>query len=331
MARRKPNRLRRPNTLPAFTKQQQKTAHDLLATHVAFMMGRKLEEGDWSSVYCRAKNIPEKGWSNLNIDVMYQGLGVEHKMLGVPSDKPILTVCGTRLMHPAATRSIRIPSTDANPNKVMRDVLTQYAEVIEQRRAKVSEDAGGKAADLRTGWMLWQSSLKEFLYFEEETIAPDPDDYVAEWRDSGGGARKASKNLWVYEKKSKIKRYSITTSAGAKIQPYFDVPPSNDPNIYVFKVQGEEIAPGEIRMWLAASTARELQRLVGELSTKNLSVVIATAAAEQVDEKGGQMLGREQSVAVTITPESYSLLTTMFPNAVSDEDMAQLLVSRLSK
>jgi len=159
------------------------------------MMGRKLEEADWSSVYCRAKNIPERGWSNLNIDVMYEGLGVEHKMLGVPADKPIQSVCGTRLMHPAATRSIRISSTDADPNEVMKDVLSQYAAVIEQRREKVTENAGGAKADLRTGWMLWQSSLREFLYFEEETIPPDPSHYFADWRESGGGLRKASKNL----------------------------------------------------------------------------------------------------------------------------------------
>jgi hypothetical protein len=323
--------LKRPKTLPAFDGKQKETAHFLLAARVAFMMGRKLEEGDWSSVYCRAKDIPERGWSNLNIDVMYQGLGVEHKMLGVPSDKPILSVCGTRLMHPAATRSIRIPSTDADPDEVMTDVLSQYAEVINQRRAKVSQDAGGKEADLRTGWMLWQSNLREFLYFEEETLPPDPKEFFAKWRESGGGSRKASKNLWVYEKGTGQKRYSITTSAGAKIQPYFDVPPPNDPNVYFFKVQGEEVSPGVIRIWIAASTARELERAVGELSKDNLSVVIASAAAEQAEEEPGQILAREEAVPVALTLESYNLLVAMFPTAVSDEHMTQLLVSRLRK
>lgn len=295
------------------------------------MMGRKLEEGDWSSVYCRAKNIPERGWSNLNIDVMYRGLGVEHKMLGVPSDKSIQSVCGTRLMHPSATRSIRIPTTDAEPNEVMGDVLSQYASVIEQRRQKVKEDAGGKNADLRTGWMLWQASLREFLYFEEETLAPDPKDYFAEWKESGGGLRKASKNLWVYEKKSGQKRYSITTSAGAKIQPYFDVPPPNDPNLYIFKVQGEEISPGIIRIWVAASTAREMERIVGNLAKENLSLVIANVAAQQSTEEGPTTLTREEAVPITLTAESYNLLVATFPNAVSDEHMAQLLVTRLRK
>jgi hypothetical protein len=323
--------LKRPRTLPAFDKKQKETAHLLLATHVAFMMGRKLEEADWSSVYCRAKNIPEQGWSNLNIDVMYKGLGVEHKMLGVPSDKPIQSVCGTRLMHPAATRSIRISSTDADPNDVMKDVLTQYAEVIEQRRSKVKENAGGGKADLRTGWMLWQSSLREFLYFEEETLAPDPSQYVADWRESGGGLRKASKNLWVYEKETGQKRYSITTAAGAKIQPYFDVPPPTDPNIYIFKVQGEEISPGVVRIWVAAPTARELQRVVGDLSRENLSLVITNAAAEQGDGESPQISMKEEAVGLTMTIESYNLLLAMFPGAVSDEHMAQLLVTRLNK
>ena len=53
------------------------------------MMGRKFEEGDWAAVYCTAKNIPNRGWSNLNIDVIYNGLGVEHKMLRPNGDRPV--------------------------------------------------------------------------------------------------------------------------------------------------------------------------------------------------------------------------------------------------
>lgn len=57
-------------TLAAFTPEQRDSVHSLLAAKVARMMGRKLEEGDWSEVYCRAKEIPHRGWSNLSIDVM---------------------------------------------------------------------------------------------------------------------------------------------------------------------------------------------------------------------------------------------------------------------
>ncbi len=64
-------------TLPAFTEQEYMQAHVLLATRVAYMMGRKLEEADWADVYCAAKRIPKQGWSNLEIDVVHENLGVE--------------------------------------------------------------------------------------------------------------------------------------------------------------------------------------------------------------------------------------------------------------
>lgn len=76
----KPNMQRNHNlTLKAFSDEQFQAAKLHLATKVVHMMGRKLEEGDWNSVYCAAKGIPYTGWSNLNIDVNYQGLGVEQK------------------------------------------------------------------------------------------------------------------------------------------------------------------------------------------------------------------------------------------------------------
>jgi len=296
------------------------------------MMGRKLEEADWSLVYCKAKGIPERGWSNLNIDVMYEGLGVEHKMLRVSSDTPIKGFCGTSPMHPSATRSIRIASTDVDPGEVMADVLTQYGRNLDERRAKIREDCPGKEPDLRTGWLLWQTSLTEFLYFEEETLSPDPADYTAEWRQSGGsGARKPSKNLWIYEKESGRKRYSVTTAAGAKIQPYFDVPPPGDPNLYLLRAQGEEIAPGIIRIWIEASTARELERLVGSLTPERLMEVIASAVGDPEDRAGTASAAREEAVSVDLTSESYRLLVAAFPGAVSDQHLAQLLVGSLRK
>ncbi|MDE3136648.1 MAG: hypothetical protein KGL59_08735 [Acidobacteriota bacterium] len=316
--------------MPAFTSKQKEVAHTLLATQVVFMMGRKLEEADWSSVYCMAKGIPERGWSNLSIDVMYRGLGVEHKTLRVSSDAPIRTLCGTSLMHPSATRSIRIASTDADPNQVMADVLTQYARNLDERRARIQEDCPDEEPDLRTGWLLWQTSLIEFLYFEEEALSPDPADYFAEWKESGGtGARKPSKNLWIYEKEGGRKRYSVTTAAGAKIQPYFDVPPPNDPNLYVFRVQGEEIASGVIRVWVGASTARELEQLVGSLTPEKLMEVIASVASEAEEGGASAPTAREQAIPIMLTAESYRLLVAAFPGAVSDEHLAQLLLGRL--
>jgi hypothetical protein len=320
--------VKRPKSLPAFSGAQKSRAHLLLATRVAYMMGRKLEEADWSSAYCRAKGIPERGWSNLSIDVMYQGLGVEHKMLCVRSDRPIRSYCGERLMHPSATRAIRLPdSRDAN--EVMSEVLSQYAALLKARKDKLKEDAPDKKPDLRTGWMLWQESLAEFLYFEEEAAPPNPNDYKAEWKESGGGTRKTSRNVWVYEKDTGDKRYSITTSAGPKIQPYFDVPPPTDPNLCIFRAQGEEIGEGIVRIWVTLSTGRELEGIVGSLTPERLSLFIANVAANLKSEAPGEARPTEEATPLTLLLESYTLLTSIFPNAVSDEHRMRLLVAAL--
>lgn len=257
--------MRRLATLPAFSEEERKRAHALLGALVVSMMGRKLEEGDWAEVYCKAKGIPLRSWSNLDIDVMYENLGVEHKMLRYKSGLNLADACGETLMHPSATRSIRVPSTDTDPELAMVDVLTQYADLIEARREKVREQSpSSDEPDIRTGWLLWQDSLRQFLYFEEEMLPPDATDYFAEWRSRrSGGSRKSSTSLWIYEKDTGKKRYSVTTEAGAKIQPYFDIPPPNDPNIYLFTVIGEVIDIGVVRVWIAEATAREL---VGHLS-----------------------------------------------------------------
>lgn len=244
-------------TLTAFTPSQQSAAHRLLASCVASMLGRKLEEADWTSVYCKAKGIPQAGWSNLSIDVIHDGLGVEHKMLRTKSNRSVLDRCGESLMHPSATRSIRIPN-DKAPTTAARKVLRQYAELIAERTEKVREQSPAKTPDMRTGYLLWQDSLREFLYFELPMEAPDPMAYTARWRESGGGVRKKSENLWVYETATGKKRYSITTDAGAKVQPYFDVPLPTDPNLYYFKVQGEVVGPGLVRVWINSTTALRL-------------------------------------------------------------------------
>jgi hypothetical protein len=223
--------------LQAFTEEEEKRAKVFLATQVAAMMGRKLEEGDWSKVYCQAKNIPDGGWSNLHIDVNYKGLGLEMKLLRIPGleNRSLKSFCGTTLMHPAATRSIRIDDTNLAADVVMRSVFTQYAELIQSRTARVQEAAPGVTPDMRTGWLTWEDNLTEFLYFEEPMLAPNPDNYTAEWNITPAkGARKPSKSLWIYDKVTKQKRYSVTTSAGIKIQPYFDIPHPGDKNLYYF-------------------------------------------------------------------------------------------------
>lgn len=320
----------RPRTLSAFTEEERIEAHRLLATKVAFMMGRKFEEGDWAGVYCGAKNIPLRGWSNLQIDIMYGSLGVEQKMLCYPSGVNIADACGQTFMHPSATRSIRVPAPETDPDQAMRSVLTQYAELIETRRAKVREESGIAAEpDMRTGWLLWQASLRQFLYFEEEMLPPYPDDYTAKWvTRKSSGSRKGSTNLWIYEKDTGRKRYSVTTEAGAKIQPYFDVPPPTDPNLYIFTVIGEVIDTGFVRVWITEVTARELRRLLGGLDTETLSSVIIESANEIAEQEATEESKVEVAQPVLITFEAYGALQRALPG-VSDEHSFQLLAQHL--
>lgn len=316
-------------TLPVFTTEEKEQAHLLLATQVALMMGRKLEEDDWASVYCETKKIPRKGWSNLNIDIMYKGLGVELKQLCTARDN-IKSLCGTSLMHPSATRSIRLPNTE-NPIDAMVDILKQYGQLIEQRRKKVKEDAPGQEPDMRFGWLLWQRSLREFLYFEEEMTVPNPDKYTASWSEKrSSGARKESRNLWIFEKDTGKKRYSITTVAGAKIQPYFDVPSPQDANLYYFKVQGENYQEGLVRIWLTPTTAKALGQLITKLGVENLSNLIEKIKENPDFTFVSNPTTKELAVPVLLTTNSYQILTSSF-DGISDEHLVQLLVDYVRK
>lgn len=322
--------MQRPKTLSAFTNAEFAKAHELLATRVAFMMGRKFEEGDWQHVYCTAKTIPNRGWSNLRIDVIHNGLGIEHKSLRPAGNRSVRETFGMTLMHPSATRSIRV--TDGPPNKIMRDVFRQYNAFLEQRKEYVQRSCPGFDPDMRTGWVLWQSNLKDFLYFEEEMLTPDPHDYVAEWHQNPArGGRKESKSLWIFEKETRRKRYSVTTTAGAKIQPYFDVPPSSDPNVYLFKVQGEEYKPGFVRLWIPASTARELEALAGSLQVEDLHHFITKTVSASKQAAEGSIYLAEEARPITLTTESYGLLEDYFSKAVSDAHLIQLLLANSSR
>jgi hypothetical protein len=318
--------------LAAFTDSEKELAKRWLATQVASMMGRKLEEGDWSRVYCLAKGIPDGGWSNLHIDVNYDGLGLELKLLRIAGlrDRPIKSVCGTTLMHPAATRSIRIEDTSRNANDVMRDVFKQYAELIQGRTDRVKEAAPNKTPDMRTGWLIWEDNLTEFLYFEERMSPPNPDQFMAEWNVTPAkGARKSSKSLWIYDRDTRQKRYSVTTSAGIKIQPYFDVPPPSEENLYYFRVQSEPVNANTVRLWVSSVTARAIKSKLGSLDPDTVSLAILEAI-----ERVGQIVQAPEeedglAVAVDITKEAHQKLVSSW-EAVSDEHRAQLLLKALA-
>lgn len=320
--------MRRPQTLPAFTAGEYEAVHHALASKVAFMMGRKLEEGDWTEVYCRGKNIPVPEWSNLNLDVIHNGLGLEIKLY--KPGRQVSESYGLTFMHPALTRSIRIPATE-DAYSVMQEVLGQYASNLQARREFVANKCSGCDVSMRTGWLLWQTDLRDFVYFEEETLAPDPGDYIAEWhRNPAKGQRKATRSLWLYDKETKQKRYSVTTDAGAKIQPYFDVPPQSDPHVYFFRVQGEEIVPGLVRLWVPASTAMELKRLIGSLETNQLDTFIADTIASLETPQHTYERSYDKAVAIEMSVKTYGLLAETFTDAVNDAHIIQMLLHSVS-
>jgi hypothetical protein len=250
-------------------------------------------------------------------------------MMRIIATKSLASVCGTRLMHPSATRSIRIPSLEQDPNEVMRDILFQYGELIESRKNTLSEKYPNHVPDMRVGWLLWQSTLEEFIYFEEALSPPNPDDYYAAWVErKNRGGRKKSKNLWVYEKETGYKRYSITTEAGAKIQPYFDIPSLSDPHLFIFRVQGEPLTDNLVRLWVMPSTHAELQRQLGEITPENLSSHILKIAQLDFDAVEGYALDSELAVPINLTLEAYHILKQKF-KGISDEHLIQLFVKSL--
>ena len=321
-------------TLLAFSEAEAKKAKVFLATQVATMMGRKLEEGDWSKVYCDAKGIPDAGWSNLHIDVNFRGLGLELKLLRIPqlNGKPLKSVCGTTLMHPAATRSIRIDDTNEEPNQAMRRIFSQYADLISARTERVRAACVDAVPDMRTGWLIWEDTLFEFLYFEEQMMAPIPDAYYAEWNETPArGIRKPSRSLWIYDKKTNQKRYSVTTSAGIKIQPYFNVPAPSDPHLHYFRVQSEPVSNDTISLWVAASTARALNGLLGSLDREVVSQAILRCLEGVMPAAAHGNPEEDLAVPIFISVEAHEGLMNTWNEAVSDEHRAQLLLKALSQ
>lgn len=311
------------NTLKVFSEREKDFADDLLSAKVATMLGRKMEEGDWHFVYCNAKGIPITDWSNLHIDINHQGLGVEHKMLRISASGNILEVCGNSRMHPAGTRSIRI-NDSGDPEDEMVSVLNQYSELIEQRTALVAENAPGIKPDMRIGWLLWKQGLDEFLYFEEPMTKPNPQEYHAVWNETPSrGSRKSSKSLWVYERDSGKKKFSVTTTAGAKIQPYFDVPPAHDKNLYHFVVQGVHAGGGLIKVWLTSSTAKYLELLLGGLDSDKLSNAILEFDPSAEDKEiVSKSVIESIAIPVHIKEEAYKRLMELY-DPISDEYMLQ--------
>jgi len=313
-----------PTTLKVFTSEEQlNRVQRMLATRVVQLAGRKLEEGDWTEIYCSALGIKDRGWSNIGIDVIFENRGVEIKMLRFKS-RDISTACGTSMMHPSLTRSLRIDA-NGDPNDQMRKVFQQYKELVENRAAKVRKEGGLKEnaeVEMRSGWLLWQDSLRQFLYFEEPTVIPNCDDYTAIWHENEAkGQRKESKSLWVFRKgEPQDKRYSITTNSGAKIQPYFDIPAPNDPNLYIFTVIGEHINDQYVYAWVTARTRRDLVDAIGSFTPNSLSQAILSLPLADFNhgELSEIMKTEELASPIEISTDAYLRLCTAFRAANDD-------------
>lgn len=154
--------------------------------------------------------------------------------------------------------------------------------------------------------------------------APDPADYFAVWNERvGSGARLGSKNLWIYERASRRKQFSVTTQAGIKLQPYFEVPPPDDPNLCIFIVQGEDAGDGNVRLWITAVTARDLRAVVGEINLESVSRAILSAVPRSgVD---AVIIESEEVVELLVSDEAYARLTEF--DGPSDEHRMRAFIA----
>jgi hypothetical protein len=148
--------------------------------------------------------------------------------------------------------------------------------------------------------------------------------------ESGGGSRKGSRNLWIYERATGKKRYSVTTAAGAKIQPYFDVPPPNDPNLYIFTVIGEVLLDGRVRCWLTKTTFQDLEQVLGQVNSQTVSRAIQEHLAELPAAQAGPVLAEEPAEAIDISADAYAMLTSRLPG-VNDDHCFQVLIRVLRR
>lgn len=209
------------NYMTPFTHDELVHANALVQRLAVSLQGRKLEEGDWTEVYCRVKGAPIPGWSNLPFrDYIHNGVGVEFKLLCRPN--PIGDV-GRALMHPSATRTISFDESEPAETAKLK-VLSQWAAQIEQFEHRIAATSTTRQVDARWGVLLWSPDHRQFLYFEEKLDKPDPNNFTARWHD-GRHRGNATRNLHIFDRVTGRKKFSCTLPRnGAKLQPYFTVP-----------------------------------------------------------------------------------------------------------
>ena len=175
-----------------------------------------------------------------------------------------------------------------------------------------------------------QDQLREFLYFEEAMTKPDPAKYTATWNNTPArGTRKASKSLWIFDKQIGAKRYSVTTSAGIKIQPYFDVPPPGDPNLLYFRVQSEPLDDDTVVLWVSAATAERLKELLGSTDRQVVSDAVSRASRSSVPDTQADTADASLAVPIQVSKEAFDILIEHW-ETVNDDRRIQQLIEVLS-
>lgn len=158
---------------------------------------------------------------------------------------------------------------------------------------------------------------------------PNPQNYYAEWNETAArGARKPSKSLWIFDKSTNKKCYSVTTSAGIKIQPYFDVPPPNNPNLIYFRVQSEPFDDDTIILWVAAATAARLKDRLGSIDKEIVSKAVFEADEKERHDEGFTIDDLQSAIPIYVSKEDFDLLINNW-EAVSDDHRIQLLIQSL--
>ena len=122
--------------------------------------------------------------------------------------------------------------------------------------------------------------------------------------------------------------WSYVYCKAKQIQPYFDVPPPSDPNLYYFKVQGEVVDQDNVLLWVSATTAKGLKDRLGSLEAKCIEDAILETA-KNINTGTFNPHSEEAAVALTISQKSYETLRGL-GDAVSDEHRAQLLLNALT-
>ena len=177
---------------------------------------------------------------------------------------------------------------------------------------------------------MWEDQLREFLYFEEAMTKPDPAKYSATWNDTPAReTRKASKSLWIFDKQTGAKRYSVTTSAGIKIQPYFDVPPPGDPNLLYFRVQSEPLDDETVVLWVSTATAERLKGLLGSTDRQVVSDAVSRGSRCSVRDIQADTADASLAVPIQVSKEAFDILIEHW-NGVSDDQRMQQLIEVLS-